>query len=210
MRDRLNQKEKITMNKIVLQSVEDIVLNNQLYYAILVVALVIAGVITRRYIGPEDDWIEDRRKEVFVRLNPVFKRMGRTLVVEKGIEDYVCTAHQTPDDIEDALYQCGYVENPISTRKYRVIEGHKQFAVGSMKFSDPDTDIQWHAYIFPTMEGSWTDIYQHGETDWDPSEGGSPIGHLEDKQIHGDPENVLRGCLDNRNILYEDVGENNG
>ncbi len=100
-----------------------------------------------------------------------------------------------------ALWSYGYRWNPLSTKKYRIVDGGRQYALLSVAYRDGVLDeSQHHVYIFRSVDGSGYDVCGHQEanvTDVDDHEGGDelaggdPVGHvqaaLEDAGISGQP-----------------------
>lgn len=142
-------------------------------------------------LGPDDDWVEDDRRVLYEAFDDA---LGHATTMEKSEEDYVTTAHTGQNAIEELLYKAGYRRNLASTRKYRTHhDGGKQWACGSWVFDPEDTMWQHHVYLFRAPNG-FCDIYAHRETSVR-----DPIGHLTDEQVHGDPNDRIRG------ILHEEV-----
>lgn len=188
-----------------MQSIIDTILSDPTYQAVLLLALVLAGIVSRRVLGPEDDWVERYKRRLAVALDPWSRRLGTPLAVKKGPEEYVCSTDLEPDEVERRLHRAGYVENDLSNQKYRVLpDGTTEYAVGSMKYSEPRSSRQWHVYLFDGHGDYGADLYQHGETDWDPAEGGGPGGHLSGEQVPGDPEGLLRNALSTKSVECEE------
>lgn len=183
----------------------DAIFNDPLYSAIAVVVLAVIGILSRQYLGPEDDWLELKKQNLARQFDPMTSKMGYPLLREKRVNEYVCSTTESPDFIEVALHGCDYEENDISNAKYRILpDGTRQFNVGQLAFSEPDSNVQWHAYIFPGHGDYGADIYQHAEVDWDPSQGGDPEDHLTTPfEARKDPERVLRDCLISQDVAYE-------
>ena len=154
-----------------------------------------------RFLGPEDDWVEDDRRILYEAAQ---RHLGHlhTFVREKGPADYVTTANASPDAVERALMG-PYQRNLASTRKYR--EHHndgRQYAVGSFVTAVPAHDDglarQHHVYLFPSPSGG-TDIYAHEETR--VTEGAE---HLTDtQQEHGDPQGRVTDLLALADMSFE-------
>ena len=180
------------------------IFNDPLYGAIVVVVLAVIAIVSKRFIGPSDDWVERVKRKWILRLDPILRRVWRPFTTRKYKDEYVCSVMISPDELERKVFEGGYVENDVSTVKYRVLSGSThQYSVGQMKFSEPDSNRQWHLYIFPGHGKYGADCYQHGEEDWNPIEGGTPEDHLKSEQIPGDPESVLRDTLDEQEVSYE-------
>jgi hypothetical protein len=141
-----------------------------------------------RFLGPDDDWVEDDRRKLFEWLDGKF---GHSFTMEKGARDYITTADASPDAVERALASADYQRNLVSTRKYRTHhDGGKQWAVGSWVLDPADTDWQHHVFLFPAPDGG-TDVYGHKE-----STVRDPVDHVTDGVIPGDPHDHARDALD--------------
>jgi len=116
-----------------------------------------------RFLGPEDDWVEDDRRILFETAQSVVGDSYRYFTFEKGERDYVTIVQADPDTVERALMP-PYQRNLLSSRKYRTHHsGGKQWACGSFVIDAPNTDWQHHVYLFETADGN-TDVYAHRET----------------------------------------------
>lgn len=150
-----------------------------------------------RLLGPSDDWVEDDRRILFETAQTLFGRW-HTFIREKSTRDYLTTAKASPDMVELAL-SISYQRNLVSSRKYRVYDGHRQWAVGS--YVVDDSDIQHHVYLFPREDGM-TDVYAHTEDSVsDPREHLSGSGSAGMAQQHATSGSVF-DCLDAENIEY--------
>jgi len=141
-------------------------------------------------LTPEDDWVEPLRRRILVLLDPIFRPLGRNLIFECHDEDYMYTVAKDSDAVERGLYP-QYKRNLTSTRKYRMVDGERQWTSGSWVYDPDDTEWQHHVYLFDT--GSYneahTDIYGHKEA----SAANDPSAHHRSWQEHGDPdENVVK------------------
>jgi hypothetical protein len=148
------------------------------------------------YLTPKDDWVEGLKRRFALLGDPLLAPLGRPLVAEKGRADYVCTVEADTDKVEVAV-MARYQRNLTSTRKYRVIEGDRDWAVGSFVHDPEDTDWQHHVYLFDNDDGT-TDVYAHKET----SAEHDPYGHVTDPQVHGDPDGLARGTLEEAHLTY--------
>lgn len=148
------------------------------------------------YLSPRDDWVEGLKRRVAVKLDPYTRPLGRRLIAEKGRDDYVCTAQATPDEVEVALFGT-YQRNLTSTRKYRMTDGARDWAVGSFVYDADDTKWQHHVYLFDNGDGT-TDLYGHREISAEKD----PHGHVSGPQVHGDPNGVARVQLDEAGVEY--------
>jgi hypothetical protein len=151
-----------------------------------------------RFLGPDDDWVEDDRRIVYEAADSFLRPLGRPTVREKGTADYVVTADADSDAVEEAL-DPPYQRNLLSTRKYRYVDGHKQWAAGSWVYDPDDTDWQHHVYLFERADGR-TDIYAHREASVR-----NPSDHHGSWQTHGDPRGRVRRMLADANIDYESL-----
>lgn len=157
--------------------------------------------IVRRFetlLGPEDDWVEDDRRALFQAAQ---RHLGHlhTFVYEKGPADYVTTVHADSDVVEETLMP-PYQRNLLSARKYRVVDGRRQYACGSFVIDGIEGPHgyaeQHHVYLFEAPNGG-TDVYAHRETS--VTEGAE---HLTDSnQEHGDPH-VLFDVFDRAELEY--------
>lgn len=143
---------------------------------------------TASYLTPADDWVEQLRRRVLLFLHPFADALGRPLIREAHDRDYMYTVAKDSDTVERALHP-QYQRNLSSTKKYRMLEGDRQWASGSWVYDPEDTDWQHHVYLFD--EGSYneshTAIYGHKEASVD-----DPSEHTSGGQIGGDPdENVV-------------------
>jgi hypothetical protein len=147
-----------------------------------------------RFLGPEDDWVEDDRRALFERLDGL---LGHSFTMEKSPRDYITTVHATPDAVETALDNAGYQRNLVSTRKYRTHHGGgKQWAVGSYVYDPADTETQHHVFLFEAPDGG-TDVYGHREATVR-----DPVEHVTEGVIPGDPTDHLRDALDASTMQY--------
>jgi hypothetical protein len=149
------------------------------------------------YLTARDDWVEGLRRRLAVTLDPVLSPLGRPLIAEKGRADRVCVVDASPDAVERALL-ARYQRNLASTRKYRLRDGERDWAVGSFVYDPDDTDWQHHVYLFDNGDGT-TDLYAHKEA----SAASDPYGHVTKPQIHGDPDGIARGTLEEAHFEYQ-------
>lgn len=112
-----------------------------------------------RFLGPEDDWVEDDRRILFEAAQNHFGDY-HTFIYDKGDQDYVTTVDATPDEVEKMLMP-PYHRNLISSRKRRDTGGGKQYAVGSLVIDgireEEEYIKQHHVYLFPAPDGG-TDL----------------------------------------------------
>lgn len=148
------------------------------------------------YLTPKDDWIEGLKRRLAVALHPVTAPLGRNLIFECHDQDHFCIAKADSDTVEKALYP-RYQRNFTSTRKYRMVDGERQWADGSWVHDPDDTEWQHHVYLFNNEDGT-TDVYGHKETSAEKD----PYGHVTNPQTHGDPDGLARGQLEKHGIDY--------
>jgi len=149
-----------------------------------------------RFLGPEDDWVEQDRRILYEAAQ---RHLGHlhTFVQTVGHTDYVTTADAPPDVVERALVY-PYQRNLASTRKYRTHHcGSKQWADGSYAYDPRDEPWQHHAYLFPSEDGG-TDIYAHEEASVRRG-----LEHLTKPVVDGDPNGHLRPLLRRHGIAFE-------
>lgn len=68
-----------------------------------------------RFLGPEDDWVEDDRRILYESAQRLLGGYHR-FVREKGPADYVTTVHADPDAVESVLMG-PYQRNPWRTHR---------------------------------------------------------------------------------------------
>lgn len=153
---------------------------------------------TQRHFGPRWGWVETVRRAALPPLDPISRRRwDRPLIRQKGWDDYVCSVDLAPGEIPAVVWP-DYHRNVLSTKKYRVIDGERDWEVASWRCLDPDDpDYQHHLYYFAGIE-SGTDLYQHKEI----APEADPEAHEEGDQEHGDPDHVLRDLLDREGVGY--------
>lgn len=154
-----------------------------------------------RFLGPDDDWVEDDRRAVYEGAQWLFGDL-HTFVREKGPADYICTVTADDDEVESALQAKGYQRNLASTRKYRTHhDGGTQWAIGSWVadgiMDDNGLEYQHHVYLFPTESGR-IDMYGHREVS--ASEGAEHL--TETDQTHGDPDHMARTACIRAGLTY--------
>jgi len=150
------------------------------------------------YLTPKDDWVEALKKRYAIALNPITAPLGRPLIKKKPDAERFASTDVDSDTVEVALNH-DYQRNLTSTRKYRVRNGEREWAVGSWVHDPDDTEWQHHVYLFDREDGG-TDLYGHLET----SAEHDPYGHVTNAHTDGDPYGIARGTLDRRHITYDD------
>jgi len=149
------------------------------------------------YLTPQDDWVEGLKRRLALIGDPFLRPLGRPLVFECHDQDYFATAKVNSDKVENAIYPY-YQRNLTSTRKFRLVDGTREWADGSYVHDPDDTEWQHHVYLFDNGDGT-TDLYGHKEK----SAEADPYGHVTGKQIHGDPDGIARGTLDEAHISHD-------
>lgn len=152
---------------------------------------------TERFLGPDDDWVEDDRRIAYEAAERLFGRW-HTFVGEKTNEDYLLKANVHPDVIERKLANNDYQRNLASKRAYREHhDGGRQWACGAYVFDPVETEWQQHITLFKTQDNN-SDIYSHTETS--VREG---YDHLTEPNYRfDDPTNRIRDILHDANIKY--------
>lgn len=175
----------------------DTILDNPVASAALTVVLIVAVAYIRE-IGPRRAIVgETVRRVVQPLADRALGNRVRTLTREKAApsasDEYIVSVSSDVGVLElaRALWKFGYRWNPISTKKYRVVDGRRQYAILSVALRDGVlADDQHHVYVFRGADGK-LDIYGHREanvTHVNEHEGG-------DEQAAGDPDGVLRDAL---------------
>lgn len=159
-----------------------------------------------KYLGPDEDWVEDDRRILFETFNGF---LGYTTIYDIGTTDYVTTAHVSPDAFEEILYEEGYKRNLISGRKRRDVDGTKQYAHGSWAKYFNEDEHQHHVWIFESPDGG-TDVYAHAEDNVTDS-----AAHLHVRDDEDDIGGMIRAAprglydiLNEHNIEYSNNDEN--
>jgi hypothetical protein len=148
------------------------------------------------YLTPRDDWIEGLKRRLAVRLDPITRPLGRSLIAHKRERERFATVDACPDKVEVALFG-RYQRNLASTRKYRMRDGERDWAVGSYVHDPDDTEWQHHVYLFDNGDGT-TDVYGHKEQ----SAAKNPYGHVTGRQQAGDPDGLARGEIALAGLSY--------
>jgi len=150
------------------------------------------------YLTSKDDWVEGLKKRATIAVHPFVAPLGRPLIKEKPDAEQFATTSADPDEVEQALHD-RYQRNLTSTRKYRMRNGERDWAVGSWVHDPDDTEWQHHVYLFEREDGG-TDLYAHKET----SAEHDPYGHVTDGHSDGDPDSIARVQLQRAEIKYND------
>lgn len=149
------------------------------------------------YLTPKDDWVEGLKRRFAVKADPFLRPWGRPTIKEKPDAEQFATTPVDSDTVEVALAD-RYQRNLTSTRKYRMVDGERQWAEGSWVYDPEDVDWQHHIYLFGREDGG-TDLYGHRE----PSAEQKPAEHVSGVHIDGDPDGLGRGELEKAGISYE-------
>jgi hypothetical protein len=148
-----------------------------------------AVVVLVRDVDPREALrYEAVRTIVWRLLDPVARKRGRPLTRNKsGHGEHITTVDACRLETLQALWNEGYRWNPLSTKKYREIDGSKRWAFCSVVWRESVSAAdQHHVYLFSTGDGE-VEIYGHREasvTRPDDHEGGEEL-------IAGDPDNRL-------------------
>jgi hypothetical protein len=126
-------------------------------------------------------------------LYPFSDRRGRPLLRDKtGAEaEHIATVDLGLAELLRVLWATGFRWNPLSTVKFRDVDGRRQFALSVVWRDGVDAAWQQDVHIFPARDGAGFDVLGH----WEPSVT-RPAAHTGgDEQIAGDPERVVRRAL---------------
>lgn len=142
-------------------------------------SIILAGLLVYlRDVGPQQARrLERIRRFAWPRLDHVVGS-PRPLVRDKTDSDEViCTVEVDLDQVAAALWDAGYRWNPLSTKKYRVVDGQRQYAALSVAWRSSITAAtQHHVYLFATDAG--VAVWGHQEanvTDVDDHDGGDEL-----------------------------------
>lgn len=182
---------------------------------VVFVLLVIGAVAVVRFIGRvrprRARKLERVRTKVWQALHPLDGSIGnkippadepRDLIRDKTDSDeYVCTVSASQKVLEEVLYKRGWRWNPVSTKKYRMVDGEKQFTRGTWVYrSELFADKQLHCYFFPAGDNEF-DIYAHKEDNLVSN----PREHTDaSNMVDGDPNGLLRADIEEAGIEYEE------
>jgi len=184
-------------------SVETLLTDDRLVLALAAVLLGVA--IASRYLRPRlARRLETVRGLVWRAVDGVARRRGRPLIRDKtGDGEYVTTIETTQHHLETALHGAGWRWNPLSTKKYRRVNGERQWSIGTMVWRDGVLAArQLHCYYFYNSDGG-IDVYCHDE----PSAIARPRAHVGGAdQVAGDPDNRLREGLAAAEIETRNAG----
>lgn len=146
----------------------------------------------QRHFGPRWGWVETVRRHALPPLDGVARRhWERPLIREKGRADYVTTVDVPPHEVARVVWPT-YHRNVLSTKKYRVIDGERDWEIAAWRRVDPeDQTYQHHLYYF-AAEAGHTDLYHHKEVNYEAD----PKAHESEPQRHGDPDGVLAAALE--------------
>jgi hypothetical protein len=148
-------------------------------------------------LTPKDDWFEGFRRRFATTLDPITRPLGRPLVAEVRDSEQFVTVPIDSDAVE-RIVDDPYQRNGASTRKFRKVNGKRQWADGTYVYDLPTNERQHHIFFFENGDGT-TDIYGHLEQ----SAEADPYGHVTDGNVDGDPLGLTRGLLEERHINYE-------
>jgi len=132
------------------------------------------------------------RRVVWPLAHPLLRRLGRPALRDKTDADaeYICSVDVAIFTLLRALWKSGFRWNPISTLKYRAVDGRRQYAFSVAWLASTDAAYQQDVHIFRRPGGGW-DLLGH----WEPSPS-DPDAHVGgDDQEPGDPERAVRDAL---------------
>lgn len=161
------------------------------------VGVLVLLVFLQRFLGPDADWVESRRERLLIKFDEVLGLVGGFGTREIMEKEYAGTI-DVPEDhgkgsredwVERQVYQNGFYRNLIAGKKFRFVEGHKQYSDGSWAKRDGIlADRQLHLHFFKASSGNF-DVYVHEE----PSVI-RPLAHLYGgKQTYDDAAERIRG-----------------
>jgi len=189
---------------VMLQSnVVELIQGSEIAYGALLFILMSVVYIQRR-VKLDDQWVFKWKHRFAYGLNPFSKNLlNRPLTRKKGKQDfdeYVVSVDQSIHEVKKAVTEYGYETNLASTSKYIIKKNRgRSWEVWSFRYRDPDSDKQYHLYLFDGHGNYGADLWQHVETDWTED----PEGHVSDGQTPGDPDNVLRPALMKAGLDWE-------
>lgn len=153
--------------------------------------------------------LETFRGLLFRKLHPLDGKVGlqippvgqsRDLLRDKTDSgEHVLTTEESQRAVENALFKNGWAWNPISTKKYRVVDGEKQYTVGTWVYrANRLADTQLHCYLFRNDDGT-IDVYCHQE----PNLVTNPTAHVHgSNQVAGDPNGRLQADLTDSGVEF--------
>jgi len=183
---------------------EEMILSNPVAASALTIILIIAVAYLRK-VGPRRAIAAETVRNIAQplaerRLSDDIRKLTRRKALPHHSGEYVTSVDVGLLTLAKGLWSFGFRWNPISTKKYRVIDGSKQYAVLSVALRESlVADAQLHAYVFPAPQSSGYDVYAHLEANvTDPADhsGGG-------EQIAGDPDGALLNALSEADIGHE-------
>jgi hypothetical protein len=115
-----------------------------------------------RHLSPKDTWVPKVRG---IALRGAEKLLGHAtdypFTTQKWYREYLTTVEVPLHTLEIALHDHGYQRNILASKKYRMVDGEKQWEVASWVDDPPETEWQHHVYVFDSGES--LDIYAHRE-----------------------------------------------
>lgn len=170
---------------------ETILTNPVLTALLAIVLLAIAHYV--RGVGPRETILLDRFRRVLWRtLDDVVSRHGRPLLTDKTNADaeFITTVDGDLLTLLRALWSVGFRWNPLSTVKYRRVDGTRRFALSVVYRDTVDAEDQQDVHVFRNGDGTF-DVYGH----YEPSVT-NPADHVgADAQVPGDPKNIVTDAL---------------
>jgi hypothetical protein len=123
---------------------------------------------------------------------------GRPLLRDKtGRDDeHIATVDVSIMALLKALWAYGFRWNPLSTLKYIVVDGSRQYGM-SVVYYKPDSGLQQDVHIV-RVGGEWRLL---GHREPDPASPGEHVGG--DEQVPGDPGGHVAAALSSAGISYK-------
>jgi len=160
--------------------------------------LMAAGRRAERFVGPNDKWVEQLRKNAWRGAQNVLGDT-HTFVREKGTADYITTVDASVDEVIAALWAADYQRNILSTVKYRVRDNEDEYVHSAWVYDPANTYTQHDVFLWE--RDGVVDVYGHRE----PSVR-NPQAHLDlSTGTHGDPNHKARDALDAAGLSYSAV-----
>jgi hypothetical protein len=131
--------------------------------AVIVVATILHG--ERRRLGSVADWVEGVRAVALPVFDPLIERYvgGAGSAYELSDAEYVGRIHESPEDVEQLLWNHGYRRNTLSAFK-TTPDDREQIGAWVYRGDQVDDDRQVDTMLFRASEGEHgTDVYAHEE-----------------------------------------------
>lgn len=142
------------------------------------------NIFPRECLSPDDDWIEKIRRVLYPRLHPILAEYGGYGVSTVGPDQFVGRIEVDEDELEDRLFEIGFVRNPIAALKSDAGDATSEGSWVLLAADDPENEIeedrQLHITLMPSDTGVGLDVYAHNEYDWRVK----PRAHLNGKHFN--------------------------